>query len=127
MLFAHMKQQYRFTRLKLRGLSGAPEEFSAGGYRSESASLRTATPECRAENVMSIGRVRENGDGRPTAIGAASIRPIEVVENFFNGDAEVIQSATFSTTSVLSSIRRFSVNWVHGFGADLRPIYGIFQ
>jgi transposase len=27
MLFAHMKQQYRFTRLKLRGLTGAAEEF----------------------------------------------------------------------------------------------------
>ncbi len=27
MLFAHMKQQYRFTRLKLRGLAGAAEEF----------------------------------------------------------------------------------------------------
>jgi len=27
MLFAHMKQQFRFTRLKLRGLSGAAEEF----------------------------------------------------------------------------------------------------
>jgi hypothetical protein len=27
MLFAHMKQQFRFTRLKLRGLAGAAEEF----------------------------------------------------------------------------------------------------
>jgi hypothetical protein len=27
MLFAHMKQVYRFTRLKLRGLAGAAEEF----------------------------------------------------------------------------------------------------
>jgi hypothetical protein len=27
MLFAHMKQHFRFTRLKLRGLSGAAEEF----------------------------------------------------------------------------------------------------
>ncbi len=27
MLFAHMKQQFRFTRLKLRGLAGATEEF----------------------------------------------------------------------------------------------------
>jgi hypothetical protein len=27
MLFAHMKQQYRFTRLKLRGIAGATEEF----------------------------------------------------------------------------------------------------
>lgn len=27
MLFAHMKQQFRFTRLKLRGLTGATEEF----------------------------------------------------------------------------------------------------
>jgi hypothetical protein len=27
MLFAHMKQQFRFTRLKLRGLAGASEEF----------------------------------------------------------------------------------------------------
>jgi hypothetical protein len=27
MLFAHMKQQYRFNRLKLRGLAGAAEEF----------------------------------------------------------------------------------------------------
>ena len=26
-LFAHMKQQFRFTRLKLRGLAGAAEEF----------------------------------------------------------------------------------------------------
>jgi hypothetical protein len=26
MLFAHMKQQFRFTRLKLRGLGGAAEE-----------------------------------------------------------------------------------------------------
>jgi hypothetical protein len=27
MLFAHMKQHFRFTRLKLRGLAGAAEEF----------------------------------------------------------------------------------------------------
>lgn len=27
MLFAHMKQKYRFTRLKLRGLAGVAEEF----------------------------------------------------------------------------------------------------
>ena len=27
MLFAHMKQHLRFTRLKLRGLAGAAEEF----------------------------------------------------------------------------------------------------
>lgn len=27
MLFAHMKRQFRFTRLKLRGLAGATEEF----------------------------------------------------------------------------------------------------
>jgi hypothetical protein len=27
MLFAHLKQQFRFRRLKLRGLSGATEEF----------------------------------------------------------------------------------------------------
>ena len=27
MLFAHMKQHFRFTRLKLRGLTGAAEEF----------------------------------------------------------------------------------------------------
>ena len=27
MLFAHMKRQLRFTRLKLRGLTGAAEEF----------------------------------------------------------------------------------------------------
>lgn len=27
MLFAHMKQHFRFTRLKLRGLAGASEEF----------------------------------------------------------------------------------------------------
>lgn len=27
MLFAHMKQQFRFTRLKLRGVAGAAEEF----------------------------------------------------------------------------------------------------
>ncbi len=27
MLFAHMKQPFRFTRLKLRGLAGAAEEF----------------------------------------------------------------------------------------------------
>jgi hypothetical protein len=27
MLFAHMKRQFRFTRLKLRGLDGAQEEF----------------------------------------------------------------------------------------------------
>jgi adenine-specific DNA glycosylase len=27
MLFAHRKQQFRFARLKLRGLAGAPEEF----------------------------------------------------------------------------------------------------
>ncbi len=27
MLFAHMKQHSRFTRLKLRGLAGAAEEF----------------------------------------------------------------------------------------------------
>jgi hypothetical protein len=27
MLFAHMKEHFRFTRLKLRGLSGAAEEF----------------------------------------------------------------------------------------------------
>ena len=27
MLFAHMKQQFRFTRLRLRGLSGASEEY----------------------------------------------------------------------------------------------------
>jgi hypothetical protein len=27
MLFAHLKQQFRFRRLKLRGLSGAAEEF----------------------------------------------------------------------------------------------------
>ena len=26
-LFAHMKQHFRFTRLKLRGLAGAAEEF----------------------------------------------------------------------------------------------------
>jgi hypothetical protein len=27
MLFAHMKQHFRFPRLKLRGLAGAAEEF----------------------------------------------------------------------------------------------------
>ena len=27
MLFAHLKQHFRFTRLKLRGLTGAAEEF----------------------------------------------------------------------------------------------------
>lgn len=27
MLFAHMKQHFGFTRLKLRGISGATEEF----------------------------------------------------------------------------------------------------
>jgi len=27
MLFAHMKQHFRFIRLKLRGLAGAAEEF----------------------------------------------------------------------------------------------------
>jgi hypothetical protein len=27
MLFAHLKQQFRVRRLKLRGLSGATEEF----------------------------------------------------------------------------------------------------
>jgi len=27
MLFGHMKRQFRFTRLKLRGLGGAAEEF----------------------------------------------------------------------------------------------------
>ncbi|MBV9505187.1 MAG: transposase [Acidobacteriia bacterium] len=27
MLFGHMKKHFRFTRLKLRGLSGAAEEF----------------------------------------------------------------------------------------------------
>jgi Transposase DDE domain len=27
MLFAHMKRQFRFIRLKLRGLAGATEEF----------------------------------------------------------------------------------------------------
>ena len=27
MLFAHMKQDFRMTRLKLRGLAGAAEEF----------------------------------------------------------------------------------------------------
>jgi len=27
MLFAHTKQHFRFTRLKLRGLAGAAEEF----------------------------------------------------------------------------------------------------
>jgi hypothetical protein len=27
MLFGHMKRQFRFTRLKLRGLGGATEEF----------------------------------------------------------------------------------------------------
>ena len=27
MLFGHMKKHFRFTRLKLRGLAGAAEEF----------------------------------------------------------------------------------------------------
>jgi hypothetical protein len=35
MLFAHMKQHFRFTRLKLRGLAGAAQEFSTGGNHPE--------------------------------------------------------------------------------------------
>jgi len=52
MLFAHMKQHFRFTRLKLRGLSGAFEEF---------------LPVATIQNLRRLARLRPPDIPRPYA------------------------------------------------------------
>ena len=51
MLFAHMKQQFRFTRLKLRGLSGASKECLLMATCSKSPPSCPAPPACYANSV----------------------------------------------------------------------------
>jgi N-acetyl-gamma-glutamylphosphate reductase len=56
MLFAHMKQHFRFTRLKLRGLDGAAEEF-----------LLVAT----VQNLRRLIRLRPPDIPKPTCLSTA--------------------------------------------------------
>jgi len=86
MLFAHMKQQYRFTRLKLRGLAGAAEEFLLVATVQNLRPPHTATLACYPENIVLIDCVREKNNDRspinrasapgdPPISGVAGIEP----------------------------------------------------